>query len=89
MARMIYKYSITPDTLTPMPQGAKLLDIQMQRDTVALWAEVDPDAYMVHRDIGIYGTGHPLPDSDTERGLYITTFQMGAFVWHAYDRGEC
>ena len=27
-------------------------------------AEADPSAPMVHRDIVIYGTGHPLPDSD-------------------------
>lgn len=67
-----------------MPEGAKLLDVQMQGETCCLWALVDESATEETRDIAIYGTGNPIPRIP---GQYIATFQMygGELIFHAFD----
>lgn len=82
----IYKYPLQlmdRQTLS-MPDGAKILSIQAQRDQVCLWAMVDENAQEIARTIAIYGTGQPIPD---EPGTYMQTFQMagGNLVFHAFE----
>jgi len=71
-----------------MPAGAELLSVQVQRETVCLWAKVDPEAAREPRVIAIFGTGHELPeDESTFRLEFIDTFQLhdGALVFHAFE----
>lgn len=66
-----------------MPEGAKPLAVQLQGDTLCLWALVDPDAPKVCNTIDIRGTGHPCPD---HLGEHIGTFQLsgGALIFHVF-----
>ena len=67
-----------------VPAGAKFLDVQVQNDTIQIWALCDENAPKEMRKIAIYGTGNPLPDNP---GEYIATFQMydSNLVLHAFE----
>lgn len=82
----IFKYPIGIEDMlrVRMPQGAKLLTVQIQpRVGVCLWAEVDTDKPMVDRMIATYGTGDPC-----HGGKYVATYQFEGLVFHVYDKGE-
>lgn len=65
-----------------MPTGARVLSVQLQGDTICLWAEVDPKAEQQPRDFYIVGTGHEY----NPRGLeYRGTVQTGVYVWHVFE----
>lgn len=82
----IWKFplDITDRQTLAMPEGAKMLDVQMQGDTCCLWAMCDQNAPMRVREVAIYGTGNPMPN---DPGEYVATFQMhgGALVFHAFE----
>lgn len=82
----IWKYTlIVVDRQTLfLPEGARILTVQMQDYAPQLWAIVDESEPSEPREIAIYGTGNPMPD---EPGIYIGTFQMhdGALVWHVFE----
>jgi hypothetical protein len=85
--KKIYKYSLGKpfhgcSEVFSMPRGAKLLDAQMQRGELCLWAEVDllkPDE---KRTFAVAGTGLTLPVGST---TYVATTQDGDYVWHLYE----
>ena len=68
----------------PMPEGAKVLTVQMQHGALALWALVDENAPQSNRSFAIYGTGNPMPQSP---GEYVGTFQLrnGDLVFHVFE----
>ncbi len=67
-----------------VPNGAKMLDVQMQNGTLACWYLCDEKNTKVTRNIAIYGTGEPLP---YEVGEYIGTFQVqrDSLVFHVFE----
>lgn len=67
----------------PMPNGARVLTAQMQRDEPCIWAEVNQEARHVPRHFRVVGTGNPIPAGVAL--TYVTTFQQGQFVWHLYE----
>ncbi len=71
-----------------MPQGARLLTVQVQDDTPCLWAVVDPASRPVVRWIHTAGTGHTWPAKSLSE--HISTYQLhgGALVFHVFDGGE-
>lgn len=79
-----FELAVTDQQTLMMPEGAKLLSVQMQGDACCLWALCDEEMAPEPRHIAIYGTGNPLPD---QPGKYIATFQMhgGALVFHAFE----
>lgn len=89
IAREIWKYEldITDRQDVSMPKGAKVLAVQMQREAVTLWAEVDPQAKREPRHFRIFGTGHPMPlQTMGYEDVYIGTVQERSFVWHVYEQ---
>lgn len=70
-----------------MPQGARVLSVQMQRDTPVFWALLDDDEEQEteEREFVIYATGHDIPKE--HRLEYVGTFQIrdGIFVWHLFE----
>lgn len=85
----IYKYKLQPGrTVLDMPDGAKVLTVQMQGPDVCLWAMVEPHKPTGRRFFDVYGTGHGMP---TDPGDYVATFQMegGMLVWHVFDSTRC
>lgn len=88
MNARIYKYPLNAVTYqkVTMPAKSEILTVQVQGDTICLWALVNPDAELKERTIEIYGTGHLLIDSDSL--LYISTFMLesNSLVFHVFER---
>ncbi len=89
MKRKIYKYPLEMvDTqIVAMPEGAQIISVQMQGDTLCLWAIVDiePELPVTNRQIEIIGTGNLFMQTNR---LYIATAQCGPLVWHVFERFE-
>lgn len=70
-----------------MPEGARLLAVQVQGDAPCVWARVEPQNPTVRRRLYIAGTGHPLYSDLHE---YVATFQLPrhGLVFHVFDGGE-
>ncbi len=83
----VYKYQLTTnrETQLELPKGADILKVDVQNDTVCLWAMVDPNAKKEARTFEVFGTGHPMPDFNRR---FINTFfvQGGTYVFHAFER---
>ena len=74
------------DTQTvEMPEGAKILTVQMQGQTLCLWAlvDVEPELPKQNREIEIIGTGNQIIEAPRR---YIATTQCGPWVWHVFER---
>jgi len=88
MAMTIWKFDVpVQDELTvPMPDGAKVLTVQMQGGQPCVWALVDPDRPVRGRQFAWRGTGH---ETDSLAPLmYVGTVQMmnGSLIFHLFDR---
>ena len=73
--KVIYKYKleITDYQKIYLPIGSKILSVANQRESLCLWALVDPDGNFgehLHH-IEIIGTGNPIP-----------------IVWHVFEQVE-
>lgn len=90
MNQTIWKYNVKIDDVqtVAMPEGAKLLSVQVQHNLVTIWAMVDPRNLNVNRIIQMAGTGHDM--SERIMGDFLGTFQIesGALVFHVFDGGE-
>ena len=91
----IWKYELrhlTDVQVITMPEGAKILNLQVQRgDSYAhwfpvIWAFVDPKATPVRRTLRIFGTGEPIQSTMNEL-LYIGTYRIpnDTYVWHVFE----
>lgn len=86
----IYKYPLESGDVNEieMPEGAKVLTVQIQRDIPCIWALVDPNMdNKVVRRFHIYGTGYQILRPNDR---YIGTFQLygGALVFHVFEEQE-
>ena len=86
----IYKYTLpnVGRNVLDLPDGAKVLTVQMQGHAACLWAQVEPHKPTGRRFFDVYGTGHDMP---ADPGDYVATIQMesGALVWHVFDSTRC
>lgn len=80
-----YQLDICDDQFLQLPNGAKILTVQIQQETVQLWACVDPDLTLIPRQIRIHITGHDVTNHDKLK--YISTFQLqnGNLVFHVFE----
>ncbi len=78
-----YPFELGDDVTVWMPEGAKVVSVQVQREGVCFWAIVEPQAPEVQRRFSVRGTGHELGDV----GEFIGTVQThgGGFVWHIFE----
>lgn len=87
MPARIYKYplEVKDRQVVSVPQGAKVLSVQMQNGKITIWA-LCPDATAVHesRTFHIFGTGHDLPEI-ANAGSFVATVQERSFVWHIFE----
>lgn len=79
-----FPFPIEDEITLTMPEGARVLAVQMQGNTPCLWALVDPDAPTKPCRFRLFGTGHPVPEG---LGNFIGTFQMmgGGLIWHLFE----
>lgn len=85
----IWKYKVTINdyfTLI-MPKGAEVLAVQVQHGKPCLWARLDPNAERELRHFVCFGTGNPIPNDDTVKFNYVSTFQIedGKLVFHLFE----
>lgn len=84
----VYKFmlEISDEQKVLMPDGAKVLTVQVQKGKPCIWAECNPDNEPVLRTFLIRGTGHPI-DDDIKK-MCIGTIQMldGSIVYHVFER---
>jgi hypothetical protein len=67
-----------------LPEGARFLAVQLQRQLPQAWWLCDPSRPLVKRRLLCVGTGIELPAQLL--GPYLATWQDGAFVWHLFER---
>lgn len=75
----IWKYHVRVDQerqTIKMPSGARILDAQLQRKQVVLWALVDPDMPEKEYTIWVWGTGQPAPTVSSDKLRFISTVQI-------------
>lgn len=83
----IWKFELvaTDEQKVSMPVGAKILTVQLQKDTLVLWAMVPYTDAREDRTICVFGTGNPIPGSNSNY-RYIGTFQQDWFVGHVFEK---
>jgi hypothetical protein len=84
--KTIYKYVVPSraENLTiEMKEEAKILCVQMQKDDICIWAEIDTEAHSWDRHFRIIVTGEGFPAGIAL--VYIGTFQKDWFVGHLYE----
>ena len=84
----VYKYPIetTDYQWVPMPNGAEILCVQVQRGQPCLWAKVETADWVpvVKRAIIVVGTGHKFEGVGYK---YIGSYKLhdGDFVGHVFE----
>jgi hypothetical protein len=79
-----YQFTIADDVVIEMPEGARVLSVQVQNGIPTLWAMVETDWKKEKRKFRVYGTGHALNGLDFMR-THIGTIQLNGFVWHIFE----
>lgn len=88
MNKTIWKFTLELTDIQPlfMPEKAEILTVQNQDNRICLWAIVNPELPSEERSFEVHGTGHSIYyDMGMDR-KYIGTAQMGALVWHVFER---
>ena len=86
-----FELELTDQQILEIPQGAKILTLQMQKHDEGevprpyFWAEVDPGAPMEERMFLTFGTGKEIPDAFRNLIRHVGTYQQEPFVWHVYE----
>jgi len=88
--RVIYKYTLHladgDEHRIDMPKDAQILHIGVQGNDICIWAVVNPMPEVYNRrTFFIVGTGTPF-SHDYVLTPFIGTVQMGAYVWHIFER---
>lgn len=94
--KTVYKYTLdyADKQRIMLPQGAKVLAVQMQDEYPHIWAEVDSEAPLQENTFFMVGTGHPLGEvARTAQVSYIGTIQTTAggrncLVFHIWRLGS-
>lgn len=88
--KTIWKFPVQPEPLfeIQLPEGAKVLCVQVQRDEPFIWVALDTDKPKVQRVFSVCATGGRMIGG-MEGDTYIGTFQMqgGSLVWHLFEIG--
>ena len=57
---------------------------------LALWCRVDTEAPTRAITVRIFGTGEPIPESEYDLGLWLTTLEERGLIWHVFvSYGGC
>lgn len=93
-----YVLETTDRQVLEIPAPSKILSVVAQRDTLVLYALIDPTAQTNTKVIDIYGTGHTIPkdrstymgEPQTEPGTFLGTVSTceGSLMWHVFDASD-
>lgn len=81
----IYKYELkrASTQFVQIPEKSSIIDIQIQKGKIMMWAEVEPDSPEIDIKINMYGTGQEVAENGCDTD-YLGTIQDGDNVWHFY-----
>jgi hypothetical protein len=79
-----YQFLIADQVIISMPEGAKVLSVQVQNNTPTIWAMVVTESKPQNRQFRVYGTGNEL-DTFAINGKHLGTIQQNGFVWHIFE----
>lgn len=86
--KSIHKFALSNFRSNPtveMPIDARVLSVQMQYNTMCVWALVDTECPKVEHEFSLYGTGKEVILN--KLGKFIDTVQCGPEVWHVFYNG--
>lgn len=85
--RTIWKYPVPVQdrTVLRVPSDFDPLTVQVQGQSLCLWAAVDSDLPLAEVEVRVLGTGYPVPE-DLGGEYYVGSVQDGVFVWHVFCR---
>lgn len=89
MLKTIWKFVLrgnVDEQVLSMPKNAQILTVQIQRDTLCLWAVVAPDVAVENRTIITRGTGHPLPENCNLEYISTCQFFEGDLILHYFEK---
>lgn len=83
----IWKYPLRPRDFQAieMPFGAIVMCAKEQRSNPTVWAIVNNAMENERRVFRVVGTGHPFPDYDPERYVWLGTCMVGPMVFHIFE----
>lgn len=85
MSKTIWEFPLSLGrTACEMPSFSEILDVQMQRGVVEIWALVNPSESKVTRVFDVFGTGHPVPEAYSFQN-FVGTVQDHPHVWHVFE----
>lgn len=85
----IFKYElrVTDDQVVSMPEGSKILRVEVQAGKPYIWALVNPEVTPIDRKIVTRGTGHEIDSDYLESLTYLGTYYLSgnALVFHVFE----
>ena len=88
MKKQIWKFPIGQGlvgTVVRIPWGYRIVYVDIQRSTVCVWAEVNPEHSAVEVEFEIIGTGHEINRDVNIDKVYIGSVKDDPFMWHVYQ----
>ena len=90
--KIIYKYNlnISPKNEIEMPQGSKILSVQIQYEDPVLWALGDTEKPLEKRSFLFIETGAQIDEEVLNNHEYISTVQCrgGRYILHLFERNK-
>lgn len=87
--KVIYKYEL-PESQTKciieMPEGAKVLTVNLQFNALCIWALVDITKPYETREFYVTGTGHPGDFSNQYKYIDTVQFSGGQYIYHIFEK---
>jgi hypothetical protein len=82
--REVFKYPLNRDVIL-LPKEAEILHVGAQRDSLYVWALVDPSENDLQPRMRVAGTGHPI--GNMELGKFHGTHILGdgSLVFHVWE----
>lgn len=69
-------------------EGAIILSVGTQNNSVCVWVMMDPKAKDQKRTIRIYGTGHEIQESEFLKFIGTVATHNDALRWHIFERHQ-
>lgn len=85
--RIIHEYHLKPEQMREsfilhLPRDAQIRHFGLQRELFTLWVEIDNEAPMEPRRLGMFKTGSEIPIATRYIGTVKFTYGL---IWHLYE----
>jgi len=93
MKNTVWKFilSTAPLFILDMPEGAKVVSVEVVDESPCIYAIVDPNKPVVARYFAVHGTGHEMSEHcipERFKGSFIIEGSvLGTIVFHVFDLG--